>query len=68
MALDVANDAKAVLTVVSGKKAAHDKEYSTFRKLLFASDKRIPLSEIMDCIDKVIVDKGKITVEWGITN
>ena len=65
IALDAAHEAKAVLTEISGQKAAYDKEYSIFRKLLFASDKSIPLSEIMDCIDKISVDEGRqIVVEW----
>lgn len=49
-ALDAAHDAKAMLTKVMKQKAAYDKEYDTFYKLLFASDKRITLSEITDCI------------------
>ena len=64
-ALDAAHDVKSALTEVTEQKAAYDKEYSTFRKLLSASDKRIPLSEIIDCIDKIVVDAGKkIVVKW----
>lgn len=57
---------QAVLAEVSEQKATYDKKYSIFRKLLFASDKSIPLSEIMDCVDKVVVDVGKeIVVKWN---
>ena len=64
-ALDAAHDVKSVLTEVTEQKTAYDKEYSTFRKLLSASDKRIPLSEIIDCIDKIVVDAGRhIVVKW----
>lgn len=59
MALDAAHDAKSVLAEVSEQRTVYDKEYSIFRKLLFASNKSIPLNEIMDCIDKVAVDAGK---------
>ena len=64
-ALDAAHEAKAVLAEVTEQKAAYDKEYNIFRKLLSASDKSIPLSEIVDCIDKIIVDTGKkIVIKW----
>ena len=67
-ALDVAHDVKAVLAETSEQKAAYDNEYSIFRKLLSASDKSSPLSEIVDYIDKIIVDAGrKIVVEWNMT-
>ena len=39
-------------------KAAYEKQYTTFRKLLSASSKDIPLSETVDCIDKIVVDTG----------
>ena len=43
---------------------AYEKQYARFRKLLSASSRDIPLSEIMDCIDKVVVDRGgKTTVK-----
>ena len=40
------------------RKASYEKKYAMFRKLLSASDRGIPLSEIVDCIDKVVVDGG----------
>lgn len=64
-ALGAAIDAKALLAEVSVQKAAYDKEYNTFRKLLSASGKRTPLSEIIEFIDKIIVDTGKwIVIKW----
>ena len=65
-ALDAAHTAKTMLAEVIDEKAVYDKAYSMFRKLLSASDKRIPLSEIIECIDKIIVDTGKqIVVNWS---
>ena len=44
-----------------------EKQYAKLRKLLSASSKNIPLNEIVDCIDKVVVDYGgKIVVKWSI--
>lgn len=62
---DAANDAKEVLTKILGQKANYEKQYRAFRKILFASSKEIPLSEIMGCIDKIVVDSGRqIVVKW----
>ena len=67
-ALDAAHKTKAVLAEVTERKAACEKEYSIFRKLLSASDKRISLNEIMDCVEKIVVDVGKkIVVKWNIS-
>lgn len=64
-ALDAAHEAKAVLAEVTERKEACEKEYSIFLKLLSASDKRIPLGEIIGCIDQIVVDNGKeIVVKW----
>lgn len=61
---DIANQAKEVLIQVTEDKAAYEKQYAKFRKLLSASSKDIPLSEIVDCIKKVVVDGGgKIVIE-----
>ena len=62
VALDAAHDSKAALAEASEQKVVYDKEYSIFLKLLSASDKYISLSEITDCIDKIVVDKGSIIV------
>ena len=66
-ALDAAHEAKAVLAGVTERKAAYEKEYSIFRKLLSASDKRISLNEIMDCVEKIVVVGKKIMVKWSIS-
>jgi len=48
------------------KRLSFKKQYVRFRKLLSASSRDIPLSEIVDCIDKVVVDSGgKIVVKWN---
>ena len=61
---DIANQAKEDLIQATEGKIAYEKQYARFRKLLSASSKDIPLSEIVDCIDKVVVDEGgKIVVE-----
>ena len=65
-ALDAAHDTKEVLTEITEQKAAYEKEYSIFRKLLSASNKRIPLDEIMDCVEKIVVDVDRhIVIQWG---
>ena len=62
---DIANRAKEALIQTTEDKIAHEKQYARFRKLLSASSKDIPLSEIVDCIDKVVVDsRGKIVAKW----
>ena len=64
---DIANQSKEALIQVTESKVAYEKQYAKFRKLLSASSKDIPLSEIADCIDKVVVDGGgKIVVKWSI--
>ena len=66
---DIANQARAVLVQATERKTACEKQYAVFRKLLSANSKEIPLSEIMDCINKIIVDNGKkIVVEWVESN
>jgi len=46
-------------------KKRHEIQYAKFRKLLSASSKDVPLSEIVDCIDKIVVDGGRnIVVKW----
>ena len=64
---DVANQAKEVLIQATEGKAVYEMQYAKFRKLLSASNRNIPLSEIMDCIDKIVIDSGKkIVVKWYI--
>ena len=64
---DIANQAKESLIQVTENKVVYEKQYTKFRKLLSASSKDIPLSEIMDFVSKVIVDGGrKIVVKWYV--
>lgn len=61
---DIANRAEETLVQASEHKAAYEKQYAVFRKLLSASSRDISLSEIADYIDKVVVDKyRKIVVK-----
>lgn len=64
---DIANQAKESLIQATESKATYEEQYAVFRKLLSASSKDIPLSEIVSCIDKVVVDGGgRIVVKWNI--
>ena len=63
---DIANQAKEALIQVTEGKSAYETQYTKFRKFLSASSKDIPLSGIVDCIDRIVVDRGgKIVVEWA---
>lgn len=65
---DIANQAKEAFIQATEGKVAYEKPYTKFRKLLSASSKDIPLSEIMDYIEKVVVDSGgKIVVDWSVS-
>lgn len=49
------------------KKIAFEKQYQMFRKLLRVSDKELPLSEIMEVINKIVVDADKkIMIKWCV--
>jgi len=64
----VAPDALERLTKATKRRNSYEEQYTTFRKLLPAGSKDIPLSEIVDCIDKVIVDGGgQVMVKWDIS-
>ena len=64
---DIANQAKEALIQVTESKTAYEKQYAKFRKLLSASSKDIPLNEIMNCIQVIIVSADKnISVRWAI--
>lgn len=66
-AQEAANQAKEALIRITEDKAAYETQYNVFRKLLSASRKEITLSEVMDCVGKVVVDVGKkIVVEWNM--
>ena len=46
-------------------KESYEEQYRVFCKLLKASNKEIPLNEILDCIEHITVDTGKqIVVKW----
>lgn len=63
--MDAADEVREALFAVTERKESYEKGYQAFRKLLCASDKRIPLSETMDYIGQVVVDStGKIVVKW----
>ena len=59
---DIANHAKESLVQATESRAAYEKQYARFRKLLSASSRDIPLSEIVGCIEKVVVDSDGIIV------
>lgn len=55
---DIASQAKEALIQATESKATYEKQYARFRKLLFVSSRDVPLSEIVGCIDKIVVDTG----------
>ena len=66
-ALDYANELKITLEGAVAKKIAFEKQYQMFRKLLRVSDKELPLSEIMEVINKIVVDADKkIMIKWCV--
>lgn len=66
---DIANQARESLIQATECKTAYEKQYAVFRKLLSASSRDIPLSEIVDCIDKIVVDiERQIVVKWIQSN
>ena len=57
--------AEAELNRAIADKEAYEKQYRVFCKLLKASRKEVPLSEIIDCIERIVVDADlKIMVKW----
>lgn len=57
--------AEAELNRAIADKEAYEKQYQVFFKLLKASRKEVPLSEIIDCIERIVVDVDrKIMVRW----
>lgn len=66
--------AEAELNRAIADKEAYEKQYQVFCKLLKASRKGVPLSEIIDCIERIVVDVdrkiidnyGKQPIEDGI--
>ncbi len=66
-ALDLASELKIAFEDAVAQKTTYEKQYQMLRKLIRVRDKELPLSEVMDCIDKIVIDTGKqIMVEWCI--
>lgn len=64
-ARDTINRARASLDKLEADKVVYEKQYQASRKLLRVSSKELSLSEIIDCIDRIVVDAGRnIVVKW----
>ena len=58
--------AEAELNRAIADKVAYEKQYRVFCKLLKASRKEVPLSEIVACIEQIVVDVDRrIVVKWA---
>lgn len=65
--LDMAHERKTRLDKITTSKATYQEQYQQFRKLLGISSKELPLGDIADYIERVIVDSGKrIMIKWSI--
>lgn len=63
---NAADHALMALSTATKCRDSHEKQYATFQRLLSASNKDILLSEIVDYIDKIVVDGDrKIVVKWN---
>jgi len=63
-----ADSALKLLSETTKRKNSYEKQYATFRKLLSVSNKEIPLTKIIDYIDKIVVDTGgRIVVKWNLS-
>ena len=59
------DEAQKVLEEAKEQKASYEERYLIFRKLLSASQKDIPLGEVVQYIDEIVVDEGRlIVVKW----
>ncbi len=57
--------AEAELKATIAEKAAYEEKYRVFCMLMKASRKELPLIEIVDCIEQIVVDtEGRIVVKW----
>lgn len=64
--LSAASQSKKIYVETVKFKEEYEKQYATFCKLLTVSRNDLPLSEIIDCIDQIVVDNGKqIVVKWS---
>lgn len=62
----VSHDAREAVTHLTAAKEAYTARYEQFRKMLAVSRREIPLSSIVDDIERVTVADGKrITVKWA---
>ena len=65
VAREAINQAKITLNGLMASKIAYEEQHQVFCKLLLVSSKELPLSEIIDCIDRIVVDAGRnIVVKW----
>ena len=59
------NEAKERLECVEQQLDVHERQYQQFMKLQKVLDKDLPLDEVMDCIDSIVVGEGRhIEVKW----
>lgn len=59
------NEAKERLECVKQQLDVHERQYQKFMKLQKVLDKDLPLDEVMDCIDSIVVGEGRhIEVKW----
>jgi hypothetical protein len=64
---NAANNAPMSLSTATKRRDSYEEQYATFQKLLSASNMEILLSEIVDYIDKIVVDDSKgIVINWNI--
>lgn len=57
--------AQAELKAAIAEKAAYEGQYRVFCKLMKVSRKEVPLSEVLDCIEQIVVDVDRrIVVKW----
>ncbi len=57
--------AQAELKAAIAEKAAYEAQYRVLCKLMKASRKEIPLSEIVECVEQITVDANRrIVVKW----
>lgn len=57
--------AEAALNTAIAEKKAYERQYQVFCKLMMVSRKEVPLSQIVDCIEQIVVDTDKkISVRW----
>lgn len=54
----VADNVLILLSSATKRRNSYEKQYATLRKLLSASNKEIPLSEIIEYISEIVVDAG----------